>query len=84
MLTLQMKSQAVIVAIKAVHSVLPITCFLKVARAFVIKVRKELKVADWDSLVVAKCRTPAEGPNTIKIVEYLRRVYKIIEQKSRN
>ena len=43
MLTNEMKRHAVIVALKADHGDLEIACFLRVARLFVYKIRKELE-----------------------------------------
>lgn len=60
-LTQQMKGYTVIAALKVVYSDLEFACFLNLARSFIVKGCKELKVTDGDTSAVSKHITPASN-----------------------
>lgn len=61
----------VIIALKAEHSYLKISHFLKVARSFGVKVHKTVEVTDGDSRAVAKHKMHAKGPNTNRTPKFV-------------
>ena len=69
-----MKRHAEIVSIKAEHSDLEIARFLKVARSFVYKVRKELEEKNGDELVASKSKKHCQRSDSIRTPEFVKRV----------
>lgn len=79
MLTQEMKRHAVIVAIHAEHSDVEIARFLKVARSFVNKVRKELEASGGDVLSVAKRKKHSQRSDIIRTQQFVQQVQEIID-----
>ena len=65
-ITNEMKRHAVIVSIKAEHSDLKIPRFLKIARSFVCKVRKELKENNGDELAMSKRKQHCQCSDSLR------------------
>ena len=82
-LTLQMKRHAIIIALKSEHSDLEIANFLKVARSFVHKVRKELEASDGNVSPVAKRKKHCQRSDTTRTPEFIRHVQNIIDEDPR-
>ena len=80
-LTHEMKRHAVIVAIMAQHTDLQIAQFLKVARSFVYKVRKELEVSDGKISAVAKRKKSQERSDSIRTPEFIQHVQNIVDER---
>ncbi|KAM3178571.1 hypothetical protein ACTXT7_002274 [Hymenolepis weldensis] len=82
-MTNEMKRQAVIVSIKAKHRNLEIVGFLKVARYFVCKVRKEVLKENNEDELAAKgkrkehCQRPAD---LLKTPEFVRRGHGLMDE----
>jgi len=79
-LTQEMKRHAVIVAIHANHSDLKISRFLKVARFFVNKVRRELEVSDGNVESVAKRKKHETRSDKIRTSQFVQKVQGIIDE----
>ena len=76
----EMKRHAVIVSIKAKHSNLEIARFLKVARSFVCKVRKELNENNGDELATSKRKQHCQRSDSLRTPEFVRRVHGMIDE----
>ena len=75
------KRYAVIVSIKAKHSNLEIARFLKVARSFVCKVRKELNENNGDELATSKRKQHCQRSDSLRTPEFvIRRVHGMIDE----
>ena len=81
-LTQEMKRRAVIVAIKAEHSDLETSRFLKVARSFVYKVRKELETEDGNVSPVSKRKKYFKRSDIIRTPEFIQQVQQAIDDNS--
>lgn len=78
-LSQEMKKHAVIVAIYANHSDLEISQFLKVARSFVHKVRRELEAPDDDVENVAKRKKHERRSDSVRTPQFVQQVQVIID-----
>ena len=83
MLTQEMKRHAVIVSLKAGHKDLEIARFLKVARSFVYKVRKELEAQDGKVSPVAKRKKHSRCTGSIRTPKFIQQVQKDIDDNPR-
>ncbi|XP_014473452.1 PREDICTED: uncharacterized protein LOC106743775 [Dinoponera quadriceps] len=79
-LTQKMKRHAVIVAIHANHSDLEISLFLKVARSFVIKVRRELEASDGNVESIAKSKKHEARSDKVRTSQFVQKVQGIIDE----
>lgn len=75
-----MKRLAVIVSIKAKLSYSEIARFLKVARSFVCKVRKELNKNNSDELATSKRKHHCQRSDSLRTPEFVRRVHGMIDK----
>ena len=82
-LTQEMKRHAVIVALKAEHSDLEISRFLKVARSFVYKVRKELEAKNGNVSPVSKCKKHSKRSDITRTLEFIQQVQQTIDDNPR-
>ncbi|XP_014484223.1 PREDICTED: uncharacterized protein LOC106749367 [Dinoponera quadriceps] len=79
-LTQEMKRHAVIIIIHANHSDLEISRFLKVARSFVNKVRRELEASDGNVASVAKCKKHEARSDKFRTSQFVQKVQGIIDE----
>ena len=79
-MTNKMKRHAVIVAIHANHSDLEISEYLKFARSFVHKVRRELEASDDNIESVTKRKKHKARSDRVRISHFLQQVQGIIDK----
>ncbi|KYQ51498.1 hypothetical protein ALC60_09371 [Trachymyrmex zeteki] len=75
-----MKRHAVIIAIHANHSDLEISQFLKVARSFVHKVRRELEASDDNVKSIAKRKKYEARSDRVRTSQFVQQVQGIIDK----
>jgi len=75
-----MKRYAVIVAIHANHNDLEISQFLKFARSFVHKVRRELEATDGNVKSVAKHKKHEARSDRVKTSHFVQQIQGIIDE----
>lgn len=78
-LTQEMKRHAVIVALHAQHSDVEIARFLKVARSFVHKVRKELEASAGQVSPVAKRKKHSQRSDRVRTPQFVQQVQDMID-----
>lgn len=81
MITNEIKRQAVIVALSADNSDIDIAYFLRVARSFAQKTRKELKDADSSTISVSEHNIHSARSNKVRTSEFIQQVKQIIDEK---
>ena len=80
-LTNEMKRHAVIVALKGYHRDLEIARFLRVARSFVLKIRKELEKENDSVMSVSKHeKKHSTRSDSMRISEFIHKVKQTIDE----
>ena len=79
-ITNEVKRHTVIVSIKAKHSNLEIAIFLRVARSFVFKVRKELNENNGGGLATSKGKQRCRRSDSLRTPEFVRKVHYMMDE----
>ena len=80
-LTNEMKRHVVIGTLKADHGDLKVACFLRVARLFVHKIRKELEKENDNVMSVSKCKKHSTSSDSVRTPEFIHKVKQTIDEK---